>query len=297
MSRATYQGISLHHPIELASASISDTHRHIKYLDRLVDLSPGTFSQYQKLQANKWLLETFRKEKKETACNEVHCDDDYVDSYEEFPVDTGEIFFDSEGEIDFEPYVNLCDVLNLDSIYQGRRVVDCTGTDSTCNSTQQDLTGVSLAPSDRALRALRVLLDVVVVTPVALTTDDLLAHIIFDTGASLANSPYCSDFIDDPTPLAKPTQLGGMGKGLQIEGVGTVAWTFTAKDKSEIQLRVRAYYVPAAKARLLSPQKLFNKKSGFFGHFYDEEDKFTLQVGNCLVVEVPYYRTSGLPIG
>jgi hypothetical protein len=60
---------------------------------------------------------------------------------------------------------------------------------------------------------------------------------------------------------------------------------------------VRAYYVPAAKARLLSPQKLFNKKSGVFGHFYGDEDKFTLQVGNCPVVEVPYCRTSGLPIG
>jgi hypothetical protein len=40
---------------------------------------------------------------------------------------------------------------------------------------------------------------------------------------------------------------------------------------------VRAYYVPAAKARLLSPQKL--------------------QVGICPLVEVPYCRTSGLPIG
>jgi hypothetical protein len=169
--------------------------------------------------------------------------------------------------------VNLCDVLNLDSIYQGRRVVDFTGTDSTCNSTQQYHTEVNLAPSDRALR---VLLDGAVVTPVALNTADLLEHIIFDTGASLSISPYQSDFIDDPTPLAKPTQLGGMGKGLKIEGVGTVAWTFTAKDKSEIQLRVRAYYVPAAKERLLSPQKLFNKKSSVFGHFYGDEDKFTL---------------------
>jgi hypothetical protein len=147
-------------------------------------------------------------------------------------------------------------------------------------------------------RALRVLLDGVVVTPVAFTTADLrvLAHIVFDTGASLAISLAAIRFFD-PTPLAKTTTPGGMGKGLQIEGVGTVAWAFTAKDKSEIQLRLKSYYVPAAKARLLSPQKLFNKKSGVYGHFYGDEDTFTLQVGNLPVVEVPYCRTSGLPIG
>jgi hypothetical protein len=107
---------------------------------------------------------------------------------------------------------------------------------------------------------MRMLLDDAVLTPVALATTEILAQIIFDTGASLAISLFRSDFVADPTPLARPTQLGGMGKGLQIEGVGTVAWTFTAKDKSEIQLRVRAYYVPAAKARVLSPQKIFDKK-------------------------------------
>jgi hypothetical protein len=61
MYRATFQGLALHHPIEIASASIADTHRRINHLDRLVGLSPGTFSQYQKLQAKKWLLETFPK--------------------------------------------------------------------------------------------------------------------------------------------------------------------------------------------------------------------------------------------
>jgi hypothetical protein len=124
VSSAIYQGLAPQHPIALASESIADTHRRIKHLDTLVDLSPGTFSQYQKLQANKWLLETLPKE------NKVHCDDYYFDTYEEFPVETGD-FFDSEGEIDFEPCVNLLDVLNLDSIYQGLRVVDWTGTDST----------------------------------------------------------------------------------------------------------------------------------------------------------------------
>jgi hypothetical protein len=252
-------------------------YQYITYMDMLVDLSPGTFSQYQKVQANKWLLEAFPNKKDKSTDKEENCDDNYLDTYEEFPVETGVNFFDAEEEIDFEPSVSLCDVLNMDSICQGIIVLDFTGTDYACNSTEQDPAEVNLAHS---VRTLCVLLDGAVLTPVALTTADILAYIIFDTGA-------ISYFADDPTPLAMPTQLGGMGNGLHIERVGTVTWTCTAKYKFEIQLLAQAYYVPAEKARLLSPQKLFDKKLGVFGHFYGDEDKFTIQVGNCSEVEVP----------
>jgi hypothetical protein len=224
-----------------------------------------------------------------------HCDEDYFDTYDEFPVETGDYYFDAEEEIEFEASANLCeDLLDLHSIYNTRTVVDCAGTEDTCDPTGQDQAEVNLAPSQSALR---VLLDGAVLSTVALATADLLCAVIFDTGASLAISPYRSDFVADPTPLAKPTQLGGMGKGLQIEGIGTVTWTFTAKDQTEIQIRTRAYYVPAAKARLLSPQKLFDKKRGVFGRFYGDEEKFTLQIGDCPEIEVSYCAASGLPIG
>jgi hypothetical protein len=173
-------------------------------------------------------------------------------------VETGENVFDSEEEIEFELSTNLCDVLDLDSIYQGRRVIECAGTSYVCEATEEDHAEINIAPSERALR---ILLDDKVLTPVALTTADALANIIFDTGASLAISLHRSDVVDDPTPLSRHTHIGGMEKGLKIEGVGEVACTFTAKDKSEIQLRVRAYYGPAAKARLLSPQKIFYKNT------------------------------------
>jgi hypothetical protein len=87
-----------------------------------------------------------------------------------------------------------------------------------------------------------------------------------------------------------------MGKGLQIEGIGTVVWTFDAKDRSEVQLRVRAYYIPGAKAWLLSPQKLFEKKRGVFGHFHGDEEKLTVNIGNCPDIEIHYCTKSGLPI-
>jgi hypothetical protein len=74
-------------------------------------------------------------EKKE---KEYHCADDYFDTY------------DAKEEIDLDPSTNLCDVLNLDSIYQGRRVIDCTGTTYACEATEEDPVEANLAPSECA---------------------------------------------------------------------------------------------------------------------------------------------------
>jgi hypothetical protein len=82
---------------------------------------------------------------------------------------------------------------------------------------------------------------------VALTTTDILAQIIFDTGASLAISPLRSDFVADPTPLVRPTQLGGMGKGLQIEGVGT--------SHGHLQQKISRKYNFVSELTTLPPQK------------------------------------------
>jgi hypothetical protein len=57
---------------------------------------------------------------------ESHCDSNYFDTYEDFPVETDKYFFDAEEEIDLDPVTALCDVLNLDSIYKSRTVVDCS---------------------------------------------------------------------------------------------------------------------------------------------------------------------------
>jgi hypothetical protein len=91
-----------------------------------------------------------------------------------------------------DPSTNLCDVLNLDSIYQGRRVIRCTGTTYACEATEEDPVEANIAPSECAMR---MLLDDAVLTPVALTATDISAQIIFDTGASLAISSFRSDFV------------------------------------------------------------------------------------------------------
>jgi hypothetical protein len=91
------------------------------------------------------------------------------------------------------------------------------------------------------------------------------APIIIDMGASLAITPNQHDFVEPPTSLSRPMTPGGMADDLQLKGIGTVSWTFDAADGSEIQLLTHAYWVPNSNARLLSLQKLFNKKKGTFG--------------------------------
>jgi hypothetical protein len=99
VDRAASNGHAPTHPFQLLSNSVEQTYRRIQHIDTLIDLSPGTFTQYQALQAKKWLSETFPKSKKEP--EERHCDDDYFDTYQDFPVETGDHFFDAEQELEF----------------------------------------------------------------------------------------------------------------------------------------------------------------------------------------------------
>jgi len=82
--------------------------------------------------------------------------------------------------------------------------------------------------------------------------------VIFDTGASLAITHSIEDFVKPPQALDRPLFLGGMTDGLEVSGIGKLAWTFEACDKSEIQIITDRYYVPNDKARFLSPQRVFN---------------------------------------
>ena len=47
---------------------------------------------------------------------------------------------------------------------------------------------------------------------------------------------------------------------MSIEGIGTVEWAFCA-GKQNIAIKTKCYYVLGCKARLISPQRLFNKKT------------------------------------
>ena len=121
--------------------------------------------------------------------------------------------------------------------------------------------------------------------------------VIFDTGASLAITFDKSDF-DGPLTVPKgDLRLGGMANGLKIEGLGPVTWTFSKGDGSEISVRGMAYYVPQAKARLLSPQRLFDASTGLRGRYEGDHKSFRLYLDDSPPLIVEYDDRNSLPIG
>jgi hypothetical protein len=108
--------------------------------------------------------------------------------------------------------------------------------------------------------------------------------------------PDPEDFVDPPKPLASPLTLGGMAQCMSVEGTGIVSWTFTADDGSEIEVRTHAYYVPNSAAHLLSPQRLFNKKTGIFRKKSGDEDSFSIYLNENSAISTSYDARSGLPI-
>jgi hypothetical protein len=128
------------------------------------------------------------------------------------------------------------------------------------------------------------------------TMSQWIMTVIFDIGANLAITPELSDFLSPPKPLARSMKAGGIANGIEIKGIGIIGWTFTAKDGTEDQIPTEAYYVPEAKHRLLSPQRLFNKKKGIFGSYSDDEENFELKLNDNPIISVPYDSRSALPI-
>jgi hypothetical protein len=152
----------------------------------------------------------------------------------------------------------------------------------------------NLSPSNMALSAL---IGETIVCPVGNSImRKWVLSIIFDTGPSLAITPDLSDFIEPPKQFARPMRVGGMANGIEIAGIGIITWTFTAKDGTEVNIRTEAYHLPSAKQRLLSPQRLFNKKKEIFGTFSGDQEKFELHLNDYPVISVTYDSCPSLPI-
>ena len=120
--------------------------------------------------------------------------------------------------------------------------------------------------------------------------------VIFDSGASLAISPSKDDFVGPIQQLPTERRLGGMAAGMLIEGIGTVRWTFQIGTQFLV-VNSRCYYVPDSKARLISPQRLFNKQRGIIGSFLVEEEHCTLTFKDRPPLIIDYDTRSHLPIG
>jgi hypothetical protein len=125
-------------------------------------------------------------------------------------------------------------------------------------STETTVLELNLDPSELALSEL---IGNTMICPVVNNAmRKWIMMVIFDTGASLVITPELSDFVSPLKPLARAMKLGGMENGIEIKGIGIIAWTVTVKDGTEVQICTDAYYIPESKQRLLSPQRLFNKK-------------------------------------
>ena len=78
-----------------------------------------------------------------------------------------------------------------------------------------------------------------------------------------------------------------MATGVSIEGVGNVTWTFPCGNGDQIAIVTKCYYVPSAKTRLLSPQRIFDKQNGQAGKYWDDDEKFYLEYDTKPRITIP----------
>ena len=120
--------------------------------------------------------------------------------------------------------------------------------------------------------------------------------IIIDTGASLAITGNKQDFIPNTYQEVTSLKLGGMEARAKIDGVGNVAWSFPCENGDQMVIVTKCYYVPTARTRLLSPQRIFDKQNGHQGRYWGDEDTFVLEYKEKPKITIEYAPESNLPI-
>ena len=165
---------------------------------------------------------------------------------------------------------------------------------TTLNTTPVSGTQVCTAPMVSAKGGLELLREQDL--EVNLTMQDKMP-VILDTGASLAITGNKHDFLPNTYQELHDLKLGGMASGTKIEGVGDVSWQFSCDNGDKMSIINKCYYVPSAKTRLLSPQKIFDKQNGQHGKFWGDEDTFHLEYTGKPRITVNYSVESNLPIG
>jgi hypothetical protein len=120
--------------------------------------------------------------------------------------------------------------------------------------------------------------------------DGFDAPLIVDTGASCCISPHREDFITYSDSKVKVKDLSGSNK---VAGEGMVKWKVLDKDGLEVELELKAYHMPNASVRLLSPQSMIKSIEGTKG--FQDVLKYTLKIPGGIILEAPYGRAN-LPL-
>lgn len=278
------------HPVRRTYLSIQHTYSRFQILSKVIDLSVTTPYSY-----NKWRYDDFSS----TSIATSHSTEQAIttDMAPKIINVTDTSPAPLEGDYMFNCYMSQVAVdeetLHLDYFDPIDHIVTPqypSFFDFSSIDAKSDTMSKTLAPFPRAFNAN--VMGQVDLHPPTLPTG---FPVIFDSGASLAISPCKSDFSGQIEMFSYDRFLGGMAEGMKIEGVGNVKWSFKS-EKGIITIHSRCYYVPAAKARLISPQRLFNKSKGITGKFITKENCATLSFDNVGSLDINYDDRSHLPI-
>ena len=84
--------------------------------------------------------------------------------------------------------------------------------------------------------------------------------LVWDTGASIGLTPFCSDFIDY-LPLDGVT-VKDIARANTVLGIGTIMWKLPTTNGHPVFIPAVAYHMPDCDIRLFSPQSYFNLHGG-----------------------------------
>ena len=89
------------------------------------------------------------------------------------------------------------------------------------------------------------------------------APLVVDSGASCCITPHREDFTSYGTSKVKVKDLSGVNR---VAGEGTINWKVLDSYGAEYTIKLKAYHMPGASVRLLSPQSLYTSIKGSDGH-------------------------------
>ncbi len=120
-------------------------------------------------------------------------------------------------------------------------------------------------------------------------------HVVVDMGASISITNEKDDFISEISPV-QSTELQGIASGLQIEGNGTVCYSFQTDDGDFQSITMHnVSYVPKCNVWLLCPRHLAATTNHAADGFNSLKDNGIL---TCFRKQttIPYHSGTSLPI-